>query len=249
MVITYETLFELLRIEKNREDIQKLDPDFFEGVLKYLVQCKTESQVMTGQTSIFETDEAERSRLEFENLKKILKDLYDRREKKIVNMALSRSRTGVNLVNLQNILPQERLLFNSVNSTLLDFRKNILFKIACGEIPVDLNETNIRGLRCNSGNQEKKGLDGPSEALRIEVIGGTEEKETENTVEETKELKTDPNLNKNTENHKKVRFLASIDEIIGPDLEVYGPYSEGAVISLPRELARVLIEKRQAEES
>ena len=30
MTITYETLFEILRREKNQDDLQKLDPKFFD---------------------------------------------------------------------------------------------------------------------------------------------------------------------------------------------------------------------------
>ena len=43
-------------------------------------------------------------------------------------------------------------------------------------------------------------------------------------------------------------FHRPIGEIVGPDLKIYGPYDEGAVISLPVDLARVLVEKKQAEE-
>jgi hypothetical protein len=65
---------------------------------------------------------------------------------------------------------------------------------------------------------------------------------------EPKELKTSPGLSDSSAASRKVRFLAPIEEIVGPDLQIYGPYDEGAVISLPSELVRVLVEKRQVEE-
>ena len=234
MVITYETLFELLRLEKNRQDIQKLDHSFFNDVLSYLNQKKSDSLLITEQSTLFESTDRERAIREFENLKKILKDLYDRREKKVVNMALSKSRTGVNLINVQNLLPSEKSLFNSINNTLQDFRKNILFKIACGERPTGPNSQVFEEIKQKETTEPKE---------------KEETQEDEETQEETKELKTDPILNENTENGKIVRFLDSIDEIIGPDLEVYGPFDKGATSSLPKELARVLIEKQQAEET
>ena len=35
-IITYETLYDILRKEKYNQELQKLDNDFFERVLKYL---------------------------------------------------------------------------------------------------------------------------------------------------------------------------------------------------------------------
>jgi len=36
--ITYETLFELMRREKMREDLQEISPSFFDDVLEYLIE-------------------------------------------------------------------------------------------------------------------------------------------------------------------------------------------------------------------
>ena len=35
VIITFDTLFDLARREKYREEIQKIDPKFFEDVIKY----------------------------------------------------------------------------------------------------------------------------------------------------------------------------------------------------------------------
>ena len=36
VLVTYETLYELLRREKSRQEIQKMDADFYDNVLKYV---------------------------------------------------------------------------------------------------------------------------------------------------------------------------------------------------------------------
>ena len=36
VIITYETLYELLRREKSRKELQKLDPNFYQRVTNYL---------------------------------------------------------------------------------------------------------------------------------------------------------------------------------------------------------------------
>jgi DNA replication initiation complex subunit (GINS family) len=250
VVITYETLFELLRIEKNREDLQKLDESFFEDVQTYLNEKRISFESKESQSVLFAADEKEKTRLELENIKKILKDLYDRREKKIVNTALSKARSGVMLANTANMLPTERMLFDALTMTLTEFRKNILFKLACGDIPnvESLPDSVISKLNCSLTNG-----DAPDEPADIAASAAPQDEDGTGgmhfrTAEEPKELKTSQKSTETGAEVKKVRILASIGEIVGPDLQIYGPYDEGAVTDLPGELARVLLEKKQAEE-
>ena len=255
VVVTYETLFELLRLEKSREELQKLEDSFFDDVRSYLMDKRNAFESQESQSILFAADEKEKTRLELENIKKILKDLYDRREKKIVNIALNKARTGVTVVNTANMLPSEKLLFDSINTTLLEFRKNILFRLACGEVPeIDsLPETIISKLNCGSfsGSAPSSAIPGSMVSSGQECV--SEEPEDSGglhfrTSDQPKELKTASSLSDSSADLKRVRFLAPIGEIVGPDLKIYGPYDEGAVISLPVDLARVLVEKKQAEE-
>ncbi|MBW2964872.1 hypothetical protein KY363_05440 [Candidatus Woesearchaeota archaeon] len=266
VVITYETLFELLRIEKNREDLQKLDERFFDDVLKYLNDKKAKFDSKESQSVLFAADEKERARLELENIRKILKELYDKREKKIISTALNNARTGVAVVNTSSMLPSERMLFDAVSAVLSEFRTNILFRLAgCEQPNIDaLSDKVISKLNGSIALREveaSRTVEVPDErGPGVEITGGYENPVAEEPVsapsrietriadEQPKELKTTPNLSDSGANAKKIRFLASIGEIVGPDLQIYGPYEQGAVISLPRELARVLVEKRQAEE-
>lgn len=245
MVITYETLFELLRLEKNREDLQKLEDSFFNDVRAYLTDKKNAFESKQSQSILFAADEKEKTRLELGNIKKILKDLYDRREKKIVNVALNKARTGVSVVNTAHMLPSERMMFDAINTTLFEFRKNVLFKLACGEVPDvgTLPDTVISQLRCNGMGGAPETVSDAAAGLQEDETGGMHFRR----AEEPKELKTTLNLSDSSADGKKVRFLTPIGEIVGPDLKIYGPYDEGVVISLPNDLARVLVEKKQAE--
>jgi len=270
VVITYETLFELLRIEKNREDLQKLEETFFSDVLQYLKDKRADFETTAeSQSTLFAADEKEKARLEYENIKKILKDLYDHREKKIVRTAVNKARTGALLLNASNMLPCERMLLDSLSAVMGEFRKNILFKLASGELPTvdSLPETitdtingSLNGTDPVLSTDTPPGLvdnadtvdpadEIPPEATPIpdtdeDVAGGVHFR----TSEEPKELKTSPSLTETSSNVQKVRVLAAIGEIVGPDLQIYGPYDEGAVIDLPGELASVLVEKKQAEQ-
>ena len=121
-MITYDTIFDLLKREKERSDLQKLESTFFNDLLHYLKQKSTD-QISTSSRQV-------------ENLRKILRELYERREKKIISMALDKSRTGSNLVDISSLLHEEKVMFESLAGLLDHFRKNILESVVAGNIPL-----------------------------------------------------------------------------------------------------------------
>ncbi len=240
VVITYETLFELLRIEKNREDIQKLEDSFFDDVIGYIKNKRESAVPDDGQTSLFTPSDKDKTRLELDNIKKILKDIYDRRERKILNTALTKARTGATVVNTSNMLTSEKLLFDYMSSILCDFRNTILVKLACGEMP---DVSSLSGkvpafcMRQEVVCAEPSGINELKPAIDVQKSFETE----------PKDLKISPNFSDSGASIRKVRLLASVGEIVGPDLQIYGPFEEGSLVELPNELVRVLVEKNQAE--
>ena len=78
IVISYETLFELLRREKEREALQKLNDSFFEDVVNYINEKKKSLAENESSSSFGERDKIDQ---QIRNIKKILKELYERREK------------------------------------------------------------------------------------------------------------------------------------------------------------------------
>src|SRR3989338_6415491 len=129
-VITYDTLFDLLKREKERPDLQKLEPTFFNDFVFYLKQ-------KIG-------DKGEISARQAENIKKIAREFYDRREKKIVSMALDKSRTKSNLVDTSSLLHEEKVIFESIVGLLDHFRRNIIESVLSEKDPLlNLHEVNI----------------------------------------------------------------------------------------------------------
>lgn len=53
---------------------------------------------------------------------------------------------------------------------------------------------------------------------------------------------------KEQENTKLVRFLHAIPKFMGDDLNVYGPFEEEDISSLPIDIANILIKRQRAEE-
>src|SRR3989338_5020623 len=121
VVITYETLFELLQREKERMDLQKLDPSFFNDVIGYI---KDKKKILEAKdSSVFAIDEKRKTERQLENIYKILKELYERREKKIISLALDRSRTKSNLIDTSSLLKEEKVIFDALSNLFDSYRE------------------------------------------------------------------------------------------------------------------------------
>lgn len=123
-LITYESIYEVLRKEKYESEMQKLSPNFFSEVINYLKEKKSILDSQKSQDSIF-SKEAEKTEKQLQNVKKLLRELYDRRENKIVQMALFTSRTGIP-ADTPNLLKEEEEFYKSLATVLGDCRKGIL---------------------------------------------------------------------------------------------------------------------------
>jgi DNA replication initiation complex subunit (GINS family) len=121
--ITYETLFDLLRRERNREELQPLDETFYQDVLTYMAEKQAQIPA-TDPTQV--SGEGEKARIQFQNIKRILKELYDRREKKIVMLALSAVRTDAATIDQEAFLPEERTLYESLTRAFQERRGAVL---------------------------------------------------------------------------------------------------------------------------
>ena len=137
------------------------------------------------------------------NARKILEDIHDRREKKIINYALAIARNNEKL-DVPEMTPEEHLLLEKLVETLKKYRGNI----------------------DNTSPSEAK------EVPETEVVSAEEKEDLEDS--ETKLV--------------QVKLLEELPQIVGADMEEYGPYSEGEVAEIPEENAKILIENKKAEE-
>ena len=78
ITITYETLFEILRREKDRLELQKLDISFYDDVISY-IQEKKALLDGKGQQQLFSEDEKIKTEKQLINIRKILRELYERK--------------------------------------------------------------------------------------------------------------------------------------------------------------------------
>ena len=192
--ITYETIYEIFRSEKVRDELQKLDPNFIEDVKKYLWEKNSILKSQIGKKSIFSSTEVQKTIKQIENIKKILKELQEKREAKIIKLAIFNSRTGYEIKELSRMLEKEKDFFNDLVK-LLKNNQNSLF----GAIDEDI--------------VKPKGL--------------------------KKKVKSES---------KKVGFKEDVQEFVGADLQVYGPYKTNDTAELPIKIAELLIKKDKATE-
>lgn len=131
--ITFETLHELLRKEKFRQELQKLDQTFFENLVRYLQEKQAILNSQKGKNSIF-SQELERTQSEITNIRKMIKELYERREQKIIQLATLSTRTNKQ-PDTTAMLNEEQILFQNLKNTLTKQRQDILNNILETKIP------------------------------------------------------------------------------------------------------------------
>jgi len=135
VIITYETLYELLRREKSRTEIQKLDKDFFNDIIGYIKDKKDILESQKSKENVFANKEVERTTKQLDSICRILKELYERRETKIINLALINSRSNSN-VDLSVLLPDEVKFYESLKNNLDLYRDGILINVLEGKLPI-----------------------------------------------------------------------------------------------------------------
>ena len=121
MPFTYEALFELVMREKGREELQKLDPKVYSDILTYLEHKKRVAQsTLDGAFS-----SGDHTLQQLRNIRRLVRELYERREKKIINLAIIRSRTGSEAMDLSSMLDSEKNLFMALVEKLDNTRSEV----------------------------------------------------------------------------------------------------------------------------
>ncbi len=132
--ITYETLYEILRREKNRAELQELDPLFYQKLVNYIKEKYEILKSQEQKDSIFTTIEVQKTRKQIENIQKITKELYEKRESKIIQIALINSRTKSSTNDKKFMLNLEKKVYDKVIQNLDKFRVEILHNVILGKL-------------------------------------------------------------------------------------------------------------------
>src|SRR3989338_1521292 len=133
--ITLETLYDMLRNEKKREDLQKLPDTFFVDLVQYLREKQSLLTTQQNQDELFALGERQKLEYEVRSLQRILKQLYELREKKIIDIALNRSRTGSDIIDTSSLLFEEKQFYDQTLGILDRYRRGIVLQLFKCELP------------------------------------------------------------------------------------------------------------------
>lgn len=223
MEITYEQLFDTLRREKSKDDLQKLEKDFYDRVRIFL-SIKQDTIQAEGASHGIHSLAAQRAQIEYQNTKKIIKELYERRERKIVTLAMHRTRTEAAMMDADVLLPEEKVFLEALVHLLVQQREQAFSAIESRAAMVVTPTTYDQDIVHKPSPEQAY-----EQPYRVEVTAGDTYSST-------------------PENGVKVRFLAPVPKFVGKDLRVFGPFEEGQTTTLPEEIAAILVKKGRAQE-
>ncbi len=120
-VLTFKFLRELQKKERSSSDLEKLETDFYSQISDYL---KRKSSLNLSDDNDFSI------RRDLEHTKVIIRDILNRRERKVMNLAMLNSRGDV---VPKNMLPEEKAFFTDIKAALISYRESIDLMKSCGK--------------------------------------------------------------------------------------------------------------------
>lgn len=183
-MITYNEIYEAARKERYSEQLQSLSKNFITNVAEYL---KEKKEMSSREDDTF-SDMITKTKKQLENAITLFNELKRTRRRKILNLVLIASETGISKRDFDNMLDFEKELFEDIMKCIDTSDKRL------GEI-------------ISNGN------------------GNVKKKEDENTM---------------------VSFMTDVDEFLGMDGEMMGPFKKSQIANLPKQIAQILIDDKKA---
>ena len=116
--INYKILRKIQQIEEKTSILSKIDSEIYLNFSKYINNLNLR----------FENEKNEQRKIilknEIDTTKKIIKNIYDQREKKILLAIMSKVRGGD--PNLKNLVKSEKILFESILEIVISMRQQIM---------------------------------------------------------------------------------------------------------------------------
>ncbi len=227
-ILTFKFLRELQKKERASRELEKLDNDFYAQVSSY----------MEKKTSINLKDNADfAARRDLEHTRIIIRDILNRRERKVINLAVLNARG--NIVP-KNILPEEKDLFEKIRTAVKDYRSNLEF-IFYENKAEKTEDSKLQPTKTVTSHESVKSLtpqgisprscemsESPIRASRLglEAVASKIEK-VPNTIH--------------------IRTIDAIPSFVADDGNSYGPFEKGQEIDIPPAAAEILIKIKKAE--
>ncbi|MEA3514137.1 MAG: hypothetical protein U9R34_01530 [Nanoarchaeota archaeon] len=239
ITITYETLYALMRREKNREDIQELDKDFIISVKSYLAKKRSMLHMDHGRQMLFSEEEQKKTLQQITNIIKVLREIYDRRERKIIDLALNKSKTDSDMIDPSKLLKGEKEMYFKIVDVFNLYRATLLCSM--------IDDTRAKEIVSKIGKPDDK--PDAQQCKSDESISPniTKTKVTESKDDKPAKAQQAAALKGNDNDKVNVKFLSQVQKFIDAKLKVHGPFEPGDTAEVPVTIAEVLIKKGSAE--
>lgn len=223
--ITLETLYDILRNEKKRDDLQKLEATLFIDIVQYLREKQALLESKQQSTEVFAVGERDKLEYELRSIRRILKETYEKREKKIIDIALNRSRTGSDLIDTSSMLHEEKEFYQDILKTLDAYRKGILENLSQGQLP-------------------KLSLPHPVQQ-KLDTVA---EKKKEEPRQILTPLTPTPSTPASSPQNflRKIKFIMPMPSFVWKDMKQYGPFDVGEELEIYPEVADLIVRKGRA---
>jgi DNA replication initiation complex subunit (GINS family) len=113
-MITYNDIYEAEKKERYSDQLQKLPKNFVNEVSDYL---KEKKEIASKQDDLF-SDVIIKTKKQLENALLLFKQLILRRKKKILQLVLIASETGISKQDFENMLQFEKVLFEELMKSI-----------------------------------------------------------------------------------------------------------------------------------
>ncbi len=241
--ISFRFLRELQRKERESPELQKLPDDFIDQLRDYI---KRKVELLSNPEMLTFAEKKE-----IENLKPVIKCIFERREQKIVRAALHAARTGI---KPRNMLPHEEALFNALkqeivkNRLLLDDILMLIDPLHRNSLQLMDEELEVQNSGEETFNRDvETGHEVEREAEKL--AESAEEKEKENGEVEAEKEKGEKTSNKTpSREFMRLEIIRDVPAFIGIDLNKYGPWKKGQIVAVPEKIARALVKTGRARE-
>lgn len=146
--LSYRTLRKIQQAEKQSPQITQINKAFYQDVTTFLKQIqqrmknekKPQKQMLLAEES--------------QNIEKIIRNIYEQREKKIILAAIAKAR-GAN-PNIKSLVTEERNLFDQLYQNIISVRKDLLFSMSEENTNDTLSEPDVKEEDEQSHSQPNK---------------------------------------------------------------------------------------------
>lgn len=220
---SYEDIYELLRAEKFSTDLEEIKPQDLARIQAYIQSKKELLKKQEDATSLLSSQKRIKIQQEIDNALRALKDLYEIRERKIINRAVYSTRTSSEFKDTTNMLENEVELYEQLLENLKD-RKEVFFKVL--EKASDIEEKSLEISETEPDDEDEPVYEDPEEDIVPAKVESDESKPVKMVG---------------------VKFIEECPEVFGEDLEKYGPFKPGDEAKLPEQLFTILENKKKVE--